>query len=103
MIRFVRGIIDVNDLLKITTSVDQHTGNINFSGNVTIEEDVCNSFSVKSGGDIIVKGVVEDSTIETGGNLHISKGINGSLRNIIKVKGDLKCHYIGVMCGDLFV
>ncbi len=94
VVRFVGGTIDVNDLLKISTSVDQHTGNINFTGDVTIEGDVCNSFSVKSGGNIIVKGVVEDSTIEAGGNLHISKGINGVLKNTITVQGDLKCHYI---------
>jgi uncharacterized protein (DUF342 family) len=94
VVRFVRGIIDINDLLRIYTSVDQHTGNINFTGDVTIEGDVCNSFSVRSGGNIIVKGVVEDSIIEAGGNLHISKGINGTLKNTITVNGDLKCHYI---------
>ena len=94
VVHFVRGIIDINDLLKISTNVGQHTGNVNFTGDVTIDGDVCNSFSVKAGGNVIVKGVVEDSTIEAGGNLHISKGISGTSKNTITVMGDLRCHYI---------
>lgn len=94
VIHYVRDTIDVNDLLKISSSLDQHTGNINFTGDVTIDGDVCNGFSVKSGGNIIVRGVVEDSTIEAQGNLHVSKGINGALNKTIKVMGNLKCNYI---------
>ena len=94
VVHFVRNTIDVNDLLKISTSVGQHTGNVNFTGDVTIDGDVCNGFSVKSGGDIIVRGVIEDSTVEAQGNLHVSKGINGSLNKTIIVMGNLKCNYI---------
>ena len=94
VIRFVRGTIDVNDMLKINGSVDQLTGNINFTGAVTIEGDVSDGFTVKSGGDIIVKGVVENATIEAVGNVHISKGINGGGTNSIYAGGNLKCKYI---------
>ena len=94
VIRFTRDTIDVNDMLKINGSVDQLTGNINFTGAVTIEGDVSDGFTVKSGGDIIVKGVVENATIEAIGNVHISKGINGGGTNSIYVGGNLKCKYI---------
>lgn len=94
VIRFGRDTIDVNDLLKINASVDQLTGNIHFTGDVTIEGDVCDGFSVKSGGNVIIKGVVEDAAIEAAGNVHISKGINGGGGNRIFVGGDLRCKYI---------
>ncbi|MDD3168924.1 MAG: FapA family protein [Eubacteriales bacterium] len=94
VIRFIRDTIDVNDMLKINGDVDQLTGNVNFSGDVTIEGDVSDGFSVKSGGNIIIKGVVEDATIEAAGNVHISKGINGGGANSIYVGGNLKCKYI---------
>lgn len=94
VIRFLRDSIDVNDILKINGSVDQLTGNINFTGDVNIEGDVSNGFSVKSGGNIIVKGVVEDAAIEAVGNVHISNGINGGGTNSIYVGGNLKCKYI---------
>lgn len=94
LIRFVRDTIDVNDVLKINGSVDQLTGNINFSGDVSIEGDVTDGYSVKSGGNIIVKGVVEDAEIEAAGNVHISNGINGGGAHCIQVGGNLKCKYI---------
>ena len=94
VIRFSRDTIDVNDMLKINANVDQLTGNINFSGDVNIEGDVSDGFSVKSGGNIIVKGVVEDAAIEAIGNVHISKGVNGGGTNSIYVGGNLKCKYI---------
>lgn len=94
VIRFARDIIDVADMLKINGNVDNLTGNLNFSGDINIEGDVSNGFSVKSGGNIIVKGVVEDAAIEAAGNVHISKGINGGGSNSIYVGGNLKCKYI---------
>ncbi|HWQ77402.1 MAG TPA: FapA family protein [Anaerovoracaceae bacterium] len=94
VIRFVRDTVDVNDMLRVNSNVDQLTGNINFSGDVTIEGDVSSGFMVRSGGNIIVKGVVEDAAIEAAGNVHISKGINGGGKNSINVAGNLKCKYI---------
>lgn len=94
VIRFLRDTVDVNDMLKINDSVDQLTGNINFTGDVNIEGDVSSGFTVKSGRNIIVKGVVEDAAIEAAGNVHISKGINGGGTNSIYVGGNLKCKYI---------
>lgn len=94
VIRFVRDTVDVNEMLKVNGNVDQLTGNVNFSGDITIEGDVSSGFLVKSGGNIIVKGVVEDAAIEAAGNVHISKGINGGGKNSIKVSGNLKTKYI---------
>ena len=94
VVRFLRDTIEVNDMLKINGSVNQLSGNIDFSGDVTIEGDVCDGFSVKSGGNIIVKGVVEGAFIEAAGNVHISKGINGGGKEGIHVGKDLRCRYI---------
>ena len=94
VIHFIRDIIDVNDMLRVNSNVDQLTGNINFTGDVTIEGDVSDGYSVKSGGNIIIKGVVEDAAIEAAGNVHISKGINGGGKHRIFAGGNLKCKYI---------
>jgi uncharacterized protein (DUF342 family) len=94
VIRFLRDTIDVNDILKINGNVDQLTGNIHFTGDVTIEGDVTDGYSVISGGNLIVKGVVEDASIEAAGNVHISNGINGGGERSIHVGGNLKCKYI---------
>lgn len=94
VVRFLRDTVDVNDILKINGDVDQLTGNVNFTGDISIEGDVSDGYAVKSGGNIIIKGVVEDAGIEAVGNVHISKGINGGGKNRIVVGGNLKCKYI---------
>ena len=94
VIRFVRDSIDVNDMMKLNSNVDQLTGNVKFTGDVNIEGDVSDGYSVKSGGNIIIKGVVEDAEVEAAGNVHISKGINGGGKHSIYVGGNLKCKYI---------
>lgn len=94
VIHFIRDVIDVSDMLRVNSNVDQLTGNINFTGDVTIEGDVSDGCSVKSGGNIIVKGVVGDASIEAAGNVHISKGINGGGEYRIYAGGNLKCKYI---------
>ncbi|MDD2189636.1 MAG: FapA family protein [Eubacteriales bacterium] len=112
VIRFIRDTIDVNEILKINSDVDQLTGNINFSGDVSVEGDVCDGFTVRSGGNVIVKGVVSDAAIDADGNVHISKGINGGGgNNEIIVRGDLRCKYIenanihveGNICADYII
>ncbi len=44
VIHFIRDTVDVNEMLKVNSNVDQLTGNINFSGDVTIEGDVSSVF-----------------------------------------------------------
>ncbi|KNZ42641.1 FapA family protein [Acetobacterium bakii] len=94
MVRFANNTVSIKKILHIHKNVDIFTGNLDFSGDITIDGDVGMGFSVKSGGTITIKGVLEDAHIEAAGNLFISNGINGSGRRIIKVGKDLRCKYI---------
>jgi len=94
IVKFVENTLDINDLLHVSSNVDFSTGNIDFSGDVIIDGDVCTGFSVKSRGNIIIRGVVEDAQIEAARNVHISKGLNGGGRRKITVGKDFNCHYI---------
>lgn len=94
IVHFVRDSIDINDVLRIRGNVDQSTGNVNFSGDVSIDGDICSGFTVKSGGNVVVKGVVENAIVEAAGSVHISNGINGGGTSRIYVGGNLKCKYI---------
>lgn len=94
VIKYIRDVVDIQDTMNIASNVDQLTGNIDFTGDVVIGGDVCDGFSVKSGGDIIVKGVVECARLEAAGSIHISKGINGEDRADIVAGGDFRSPYI---------
>jgi len=58
--------------------VDLRTGNIDFDGSVLVKGDVAAGVVVKATGDIIVKGTVENSALDAGGNLAVARGITGS-------------------------
>lgn len=94
IVKFMGNTIHINEMLHIKTNVDLSTGNIDFTGDVTIDGDVCRGFIVKSGGNLIVKGVVEGARIEVAGNVLISKGIYGCSGGEVKVGKDLRCNYI---------
>ena len=93
IVKFVNT-ININEMLHISKNIDFSTGNIDFSGDVTIDGDVSSGFSVKAGGNIIIKGVVEDAKIEAAGNVAIAKGIYGGSSGKVKVGKDLRCNYI---------
>lgn len=94
IINFVTDIVNVSDVLHITGSVDNNTGNIDFAGDVIIEGDVREGFSVKAGGNLIVKGLVESATLEAGGDVQIVKGVNGDDGCYIKVGGNFRSLYV---------
>ncbi len=94
VVRFLKDHIDINEALQIRSNVDQMTGNINFKGDVVIDGDVCYGFSVKSGGNVTVKGVVEGASVEAAGDIYIGRGINGAGGKKVIAGGKLRSGYI---------
>lgn len=93
LIKFVNT-INIDEMMHIRSNIDFSTGNINFPGDVTIDGDVSSGFSVKVGGNLIIKGVVEDAKIEAAGDVVIAKGIYGGSAGDVIVGKDLRCNYI---------
>lgn len=84
----------VEKLLQIDGDVDSSTGNIDFNGDVTVQGDVREGFLLKAKGNIIVKGMVEDTVIISGGSIIIEKGMNGNGKGSLDAQGDVKCKFI---------
>ena len=93
VVRFVKDYIDINEVLYVR-SVDQSTGNINFPGDVIVDGDVNYGFSIVCGGNVMVKGVIEGARVEAAGNIHVSRGINGSGGEKVIAGGNLRSGYI---------
>ena len=68
--------IVVNEMLSLG-KVDGATGNIHFLGSVTVIGDVSSGFTINAGGDIVVKGFVENADLIAEGNVVLLKGMNG--------------------------
>lgn len=96
----------VEDILTIKSDIDNKTGNIEFNGNVIIDGDVCEGYSVTADGNILIKGSVVSSYIHCKGNIVVEKGINGGFKGNLQIGGNITSRFIencNVVCkGDIF-
>ena len=84
--------ISIDPRLEIRSDVGVPTGNIDFTGSVSITGSVQPGFVVKATGDIEIKGMVSGADIE-GRNIMISGGIQGMNRGKIRAKEDVKATF----------
>lgn len=76
------------------TDVDASTGDIIYDGNVIVNGNVRTGFNIHAKGDIQVKGVVEGADLYAGGNIVLSRGIQGMNRGRLQAKGDIITKFI---------
>lgn len=88
----------VKPLLDIPGDVDFSTGNINFVGDVFIHGDICAGFTVRAMGSITVDGVVMSSTVEAGGDLVVTRGVQGDNQAVIKAHRGVYAKYLENCC-----
>ena len=69
--------INILDVFEISGDVGPATGNINFVGSVIVRGNVTTDFSIKATGNVEVFGVVEGAEIYAGGNIFVSRGVQG--------------------------
>ena len=80
--------------LLIVDNVDTATGNIEFDGSVQVNGNVITNFAVKAQKDIVVNGVVEGATLESGGNIIIARGMNGMGRGSLSAHGNIVAKFL---------
>ena len=84
--------IDIDPHLDIRSSVGTGTGNIDFTGSVSIKGNVEAGFVVKATGDIEIGGMVNGAEVY-GRNVMIKGGINGQNRGIVKAVEDVQAQF----------
>ena len=95
------GKLRVLDVLDIPGNVDFHTGNIEFSGSVTIRKDICDCFTVKCTDDLSVTGLIQAANIQTGGDATFSRGMAGREKGAIDIHGSLHARYLEGVLGSV--
>lgn len=96
------GTVIVNEVLMISGDVDMRTGHIDCVGSVVIKGDVREGFTVKSGSNIEVYGIVEAAVLEAVGSITIRSGVNGMNSGKITAGKDITSTYIqnaNIVCG----
>ncbi|MBQ8147679.1 MAG: DUF342 domain-containing protein [Lachnospiraceae bacterium] len=84
----------VSDSYTVAADVDASTGDIVYDGNVIVNGNVRTGFSIHAKGDIQVKGVVEGADLYAGGNIVLSRGIQGMNRGKLEAQGDIITKFI---------
>lgn len=84
---------EIEETLHIEGSVDNAVGNIVFSGDVVVDGDVCEGYSVESGRNVTVRGFVEGATIIAKGDITIQKGMNGMGKGRIEAGGNINSRF----------
>lgn len=95
----VEGTVFVSDVYSVE-DVSTATGNIEYHGNVEVKGNVCENFSIKTDGDVFVKGVVEGAVIEAGGNIIIARGMHGQNKGRLKAGGNVIAKFISAAVVD---
>ncbi len=89
-IRFADGKFHVEDVLRLSGNVNNEIGNIDFSGDVIVEGDVYEGFSVTSGKNGTVWGTIAGAAVSAKGNIVLKKGINGMNKGTLIAQGDVR-------------
>lgn len=79
----------VESLLVIDGNVDGTVGNLNYDGDIRIQGDICEGFTVKATKSITVGGMVASAQVVAGGNITVEKGVNGNGMGSLDAKGHI--------------
>ena len=94
-VRYQDGVLSVQQLLEVRGDVDFRIGNIDYHGRVIVSGDVLAGFKITATGDVVVKGMVENASIESGGDIVIKGGAacrHGTSH--LKAEGSVQVHYL---------
>ena len=86
-----KNLLSVRDHLVIKGDLTPEHGNIHFEGRISIGGNIPNGYRVETGGDLNVRGVINEATLKVAGDLQVDSGFMGGLA---EVGGDLSAKYI---------
>jgi uncharacterized protein (DUF342 family) len=86
--------IDILEEFQVQKDVDFSTGNIKFTGSVTVRGSVLSGFVIESGGDVAIYGTVEKAAITAAGNIVLHGGMVGQGGGSLRAGGDIFAKYV---------
>jgi len=86
--------VNVSPGYVISGDVDFKTGNIKYDNSIMINGDVKSGFEVECGGDLQVKGIIEDCKITVKGNILCKFGFVGTGKGTINADGNVNLNFM---------
>ena len=88
------GSMSVQKHLELQGDVAYGSGNVSYDGTISINGSVRDNVVIEANGDIMINGFVEGARLKAGGNVVISKGVNGNDKGSIEAGGKLTCSFL---------
>lgn len=88
------GRVDVQNTHEIDGDVTLITGKVEFYGDVIIKGSVESGVVIRAGRNIVVMGAVEGANMYAGGDIILSRGINGGAKAKISARGNIFADFI---------
>lgn len=88
------GKIDIKDVHEVRGDVDLIEGKIEFYGDIHIQGNVGAGVIIRASRNVFIEGVVESAEIYAGGDVVITRGIQGGQKGIIAAKGNVSAEFI---------
>ncbi|MFG0283023.1 MAG: DUF342 domain-containing protein [Phycisphaerales bacterium JB039] len=88
------GLLRVVELLSVPEYVDFSTGNVHFPGDVVVGRGVRDCFTVRCGGDLTVRELVEAATLVVGRDAKLDRGMAAREKGSLTVGRDLDAKYL---------
>ena len=92
-IEMQNGRIVILPVYELSGDADLSMGSIDFRGDVVIHGGVESGMSIKSTGTVTIDGVVENCTIEAGGDIVLRQGMLGGGKSTVKTKGNITAKF----------
>ncbi|MBL4591473.1 MAG: DUF342 domain-containing protein, partial [Phycisphaerales bacterium] len=86
--------VQVTETLEIPHDVDFSTANIDFPGDVIIDGGVLDNFCVRASGTVLIRKLVQSSSIEANGDITLDQGMAGKDKGSIIAHADLHAGYL---------
>ncbi|MDO4304204.1 MAG: FapA family protein [Bacillota bacterium] len=93
-IEFKDGRIDIQNLHEINGDVTLITGKVEFFGDVVINGNVESGVVIRAGRNIEIKGTVEAVNLFAGGDIILSRGIQGGQKAKVSARGNIFADFI---------
>lgn len=84
----------VKNYLEFDHGVGVETGNVDFKGDIIVNGNVTDGYTITCDGNLTINGMVEGSYLNVTGDLVITKGVSGHKVSIINCDGNFTTQYI---------
>ena len=93
-IELKNGSIDIRTVHEIPGDVDLSTGRVEFFGDVTIGGSVSAGVVIRAGRNLVIEGTVESAELFAGGDIVLTRGVQGNLKGKIRSRGSIYANFI---------